>query len=270
VEDNVTTNGVERHLTMANVHVADSLGYANELMVIGPYGSFDGTNVTFSQDNRSTATSTSAGGSPCVEINAQVSGTPHFSCTDCVFRNCSSIGTGGGVTASPSARLTLVRPKFIDCLAGYIGWSHTHKPGFGDGCYCEGADPRLCTGCTCRKGTAGGGPGFYCDSDSNTLKCDAALQRACPDHRDFIKCVQCSGVHQHDLQAAGCNNTAIAAYCSGDAPAPDTDTCTTTLEGLCGNAKGSSPGDCLICCGSHQQALQAAGCDSQDFASFCG
>ena len=217
VEDNITTNGVERHLTMANVHVADSLGYANELMVIGPYGSFDGTNITFSQDNKSTATSTSAGGSPCVEINAQVSGTPHFSCTDCVFRNCSSIGTGGGVTASPSARLTLVRPKFIDCLAGYIGWSHTHKPGFGDGCYCEGADPSLCTGCTCKKGTAGGGPGFYCDSDSNT-----------------------------------------------------SDTCTTTLEGLCGNAKGSSPGDCFICCGSHQQALQAAGCDSQDFASFCG
>ena len=67
VEDNITTNGVERHLTMANVHISDSLGYANELLVIGPFGSFDGSNITFSQDPQSTANSD---GSPCVEVNA--------------------------------------------------------------------------------------------------------------------------------------------------------------------------------------------------------
>ena len=229
------------------VHIADSLGYANKLMVIGPYGNFDGSNITFSQDPASTANSD---GSPCVEINAQVSGRPHFNCSDCVFRNCSSYGTGGGVQASPYARLTLVRPRFVDCLAGYIGWSHTHKPvsrttvmlalslppllllrlapadqehgcagqGFGDGCYCSNADPSLCTGCTCQQGTAGGQQGFYCDSERSN----------------------------------------------------STGTCDTVLQGLCGGAKGSSKGDCFICCGSHQQALQAAGCDSQDFARFCG
>jgi hypothetical protein len=135
-----------------------------------------------------------------------------------VFRNCSAIGTGGGISSSTNARLNLIRPRFIDCLAGYIGWSHTHKPGYGDGCYCEGADPKLCTGCTCKKGTAGGVPGFYCDSETSN----------------------------------------------------STSTCSTVLEGLCGNARSSSVGDCFICCGSHQQALHAAGCDPQDFASFCG
>lgn len=218
MEDNITTNGVERHLTMTNVHIADSVGYANKLMVVGPYGSFDGTNITFSQDNQSTATSTSVGGSPCVEVNAQVSGVPHFSCTDCVFRNCTSIGTGGGVTASPNARLNLTRPKFVDCKAGYIGWSHTHKPGYGDGCYCAGADPTLCIGCTCNEGTVGGQPGFYCDSEKS----------------------------------------------SGN-----TSSCSLVLEGLCKNAKSSSVGDCFICCGRHQQTLEAAGCKSYDFASFC-
>ena len=43
---------------------------------------------------------------------------PHFNCTDCAFHNCSSIGTGGGVTVQPTARITLVNPKFVDCLAG--------------------------------------------------------------------------------------------------------------------------------------------------------
>jgi hypothetical protein len=216
VEDNITTNGVERHLTMANVHIADSLGYARELLVIGPFGSFDGSNITFSQDPQSTANSD---GSPCVEVNAQVSGRPYFNCTDCVFKNCSSIGTGGGVTAGPNSRLTLVRPRFVDCLAGYIGWSHTHKPGFGDGCYCENEDPSLCVGCTCKSGTAGGEPGWYCDSKR-----------------------------------------------TGNS----TGTCGTVLQGLCGKAKASSPGDCFICCGSHQQALHAAGCVSSDFGQFCG
>lgn len=212
LEDNITTNGVERHLTMANVAISNSLGYANALMVVGPWGSFDGTNITFSNDASSRAT---ASGGGCVEINAQMSGMPHFNCTDCAFHNCSSIGTGGGVTVQPTARITLVNPKFVDCLAGYIGWSHTHKPGFGDGCYCENADPGLCTGCTCKKGTAGNEPGFYCDSST-------------------------------------------------------TGACTAVLEGLCGGAKASGAADCFVCCGSHQSALKAAGCDSHDFKNYCG
>ena len=39
-----------------------------------------------------------------------------------------------------------------------------------------------------------------------------------PDRHDSIKCVQCSGVHQHEMEAAGCNNIAITTYCHGDAP----------------------------------------------------
>ena len=121
---------------MLNVVISDSIGYADAILSIGPWGSFTGTNITFQNTPNSTAT---ASGGGCVGINAQVSGTPFFSCTDCLFSNCSSIGTGGGVSATPNARLAMVRPVFKNCLAGYIGWSHTHKPGFGDGCYCENA-----------------------------------------------------------------------------------------------------------------------------------
>ena len=42
-------------------------------MVVGPWGSFDGTNITFSNDASSRAT---ASGGGCVEINAQMSGMP--------------------------------------------------------------------------------------------------------------------------------------------------------------------------------------------------
>lgn len=55
--------------------------------------------------------------------------------------------------------------------------------------------------------------------------CAAALEAACgADHHDVFACAQCSGIHQQQLQVAGCDNNAIAGWCAsvgpGPAPAP--------------------------------------------------
>ena len=55
-------------------------------------------------------------------------------------------------------------------------------------------------------------------SRADRSPCRAALQAACPNRADFTKCAECSGTHQRQLQAAGCNSTAITGYCHGDAP----------------------------------------------------
>ena len=134
----------------------------------------------------------------------------HFSCKDCVFRNCSNIGPGGGVYVGPQGTQILINPTFEQCSGGRIehAESHarppTHKPGFGDGCYCEKADAADCVGCACKKGDAGNAPGWYCDSDSdsnsnsaapcgvpacepsdagNCLDVDSALYRGAPENR---------------------------------------------------------------------------------------
>jgi hypothetical protein len=50
--------------------------------------------------------------------------------------------------------------------------------------------------------------------------CTAALEEACgADRHDVFACAQCSGHHQHQLQAAGCNNSAIVAWCTDVPPA---------------------------------------------------
>ena len=58
-------------------------------------------------------------------------------------------------------------------------------------------------------------------------------------------------------------------YCDSDNDPPPA-TCSAVMQGLCGAAKTKGETDCLICCGSHQQSLQSAGCDSADFTQFCG
>ena len=51
--------------------------------------------------------------------------------------------------------------------------------------------------------------------------CVAALAKACGTKRsDVFACAECAGAHQHALQAAGCGNDAIAAWCAGAAPSP--------------------------------------------------
>ena len=52
--------------------------------------------------------------------------------------------------------------------------------------------------------------------------CTTALETACgADRHDVFACAQCSGVHQRQLQAAGCDNSAIAAWCAGAPPLED-------------------------------------------------
>jgi hypothetical protein len=58
-------------------------------------------------------------------------------------------------------------------------------------------------------------------SASKQDRCVAALEAACgADHGDIFKCAQCSGIHQKQLQAAGCDNKTIVAWCAGIAPTP--------------------------------------------------
>ena len=55
-------------------------------------------------------------------------------------------------------------------------------------------------------------------------------------------------------------------------PPPDPDhahPCQDSLHHLCLRAKQSSVGNCLVCCGVHQQALMAAGCTQGSFDAFC-
>eukprot|EP01043_Picozoa_sp_COSAG02_P070182 COSAG02_NODE_12324_length_1562_cov_1.622693_1_plen_330_part_01 len=67
-------------------------------------------------------------------------------------------------------------------------------------------------------------PDFLKQCPSNPRDCDrcaAALQAACgAEHGDVFQCAQCAGTHQQQLQAVGCDNDAIAAWCAGIAPKP--------------------------------------------------
>ena len=54
-----------------------------------------------------------------------------------------------------------------------------------------------------------------------TTSCVDALNSACGgSKRDVFACAQCSGQHQHDLEAAGCTNDMIAQFCSSASPQP--------------------------------------------------
>ena len=57
-------------------------------------------------------------------------------------------------------------------------------------------------------------------SATTTLTCTAALSAACQPEKSngVFTCAQCAGVHQHELQAAGCSNDDIAAWCAGVTP----------------------------------------------------
>jgi hypothetical protein len=62
---------------------------------------------------------------------------------------------------------------------------------------------------------------FLHNCPSNPLKalchpCKEALEKACNTTRTkAFDCARCSGIHQHDLQVAGCTNDQIARWCSG-------------------------------------------------------
>lgn len=50
-------------------------------------------------------------------------------------------------------------------------------------------------------------------------KCAAALQADCgAEHGDIFECASCAGKHQQGLRAAGCDNSAIAAWCAATIP----------------------------------------------------
>ena len=214
LQDNITTNGIERNVTMANVVIQNAPfpenypGNAEALVSMGPFGTFVGTNITFQNTPASRAT---AVGSGCVHNNAG-----RFSCTDCVFRNCSNIGPGGGIFVGPQGTQVLVRPDFEECYGGQIIWSGQHKPDFGDGCDCEKPDAADCEGCACKQGNAGGEPGWYCDSQNSggaclselTLLCAAAKRASVGD------CFVCCGQHQQQLESAGCTSANFTSFCT--------------------------------------------------------
>merc|ERR1712166_1104921 len=107
------------------------------LLSMGSLGHFVGNHVTFQHTATSKATAAGAG---CV-LNNQGG----FGCTDCIFRNCSKIGVGGGVNVGPLGTQVLVNPTFENCV-----------------------------GCACMRVSAGGGSGWYCDND-DVLSSEQAL-----------------------------------------------------------------------------------------------
>jgi hypothetical protein len=67
--------------------------------------------------------------------------------------------------------------------------------------------------------------------------CASALETTCgADRRDVFACAQCSGVHQQQLQADGCDNDAIAAWCAGVPAKPEKEcpACMQGPDGRCG------------------------------------
>ena len=47
------------------------------------------------------------------------------------------------------------------------------------------------------------------------------------------------------------------------------DRCTPVLSVNCKKERESSPGDCLMCAGQHQQPLEKAGCSELDIKNWC-
>eukprot|EP01050_Picozoa_sp_SAG11_P015436 SAG11_NODE_2001_length_3939_cov_26.376672_3_plen_255_part_00 len=79
--------------------------------------------------------------------------------------------------------------------------------------------------------------------------------------RNHFRCVDNRCV----ASAVGVGSNASCATACGTAPKP----CAAALEAKCGAAKRAGAGNCLVCCGAHQQDLEAAGCTNADFNEFC-
>lgn len=69
--------------------------------------------------------------------------------------------------------------------------------------------------------------------------------------------------------APGYSNATCAQGCGQLSPVVPPSECDQALTRLCGEAKRSSKGNCLICIGYHQQALMQAHCAQHDFDAFC-
>jgi hypothetical protein len=70
--------------------------------------------------------------------------------------------------------------------------------------------------------------------------------------------------HRAELVAAGCTNSSTLEFCS-NVGTP----CQVLEEDLCGSARNASQVDCIMCCGAHQTALEAAACTDSDLEVFC-
>ena len=79
-------------------------------------------------------------------------------------------------------------------------------------------------------------------------------------------CLACmrDSAHRAELAAVGCTNNSTLDFCS-NVGTP----CQVRAEALCGSARNVSQVDCIMCCGAHQTALEAAACTDPDLEAFC-
>jgi ribosomal protein S14 len=84
--------------------------------------------------------------------------------------------------------------------------------------------------------------------------------------RSAATCLACmrDSAHRAELAAVGCTNNSTLDFCS-NVGTP----CQVRAEALCGSARNVSQFDCIMCCGAHQTALEAAACTDPDLEAFC-
>lgn len=107
--------------------------------------------------------------------------------------------------------------------------------------------------------------GEACPADGVCLTskptCDQQLVADCNAARQegTFACGVCSGGHQQDLQAAGCNATYIAKFCANETCIID--------DSLCADARSQGAFQCAECLGMHEASLTK--CSVAQKEAFC-
>lgn len=121
----------------------------------------------------------------------------------------------GAVAATCAAHRDCPVAQYCDSAGNcydcdYLGYTKSSCDAF-DGNCCSQAFLEKCTR----------NPGRCAQPCAAATSCADALNSACGESkRDVFKCAQCSGLHQPDLEAAGCTNDMIAQFCSSSSSQP--------------------------------------------------
>ena len=112
------------------------------------------------------------------------------------------------------------------------------------------------TGCTPGEAAA-----FCEDACRDQVDCSLALESSCEDARQegFLPCVQCTGVHLAELNAADCANDEISSFCQNQ-------TCIAKLAGTCHAAAQNGCYECGQCA---HGVKQTSDCGLEEDQTFC-
>jgi hypothetical protein len=136
-----------------------------------------------------------------------------------------------------------------------------------DRCYSSKLESCLaCTTCAQKNTAAAGcdaetGSGFCREACATEIDCTLQLGNLCDAARDqdFLRCVQCTGLHQRELQAASCTEQATSAFCSNT-------TCLTNLTDKCSPAAQQG---CYACGQCARATSNRAVCGLEQDEMFC-